>query len=119
MAVNPLNPTMPYSINASNEASDNNSRQRQEKNPSKEMLRQKTNESNPSTSHNFGEQPQTLPVEPNAEELTSQIIDSGKVIELLSHRPKLKKSVRNCFSSSKNSSDKSQIPDIKKFNKAF
>jgi len=118
MAVNPLNPAIPYSINASNETSDN-SRQRQEDNSAKKNSKARLKISRAEASSS----PSNSSDEPSNEfqntELTSQIVDSGTVIELLAHRPKLKRSVRNCFSTKKLHQEKSQITDVKKFNKAF
>ncbi len=118
MAVNPLNPAMPYSINASNETLDN-ARQHQEKNSNKKETKLKSKLEISKNNQNSIETPQNTITEPEATELISQIIDSSKVIELLSHRPKFKKSVRNCFLNKPNASENSQIPDVKKFNKAF
>jgi hypothetical protein len=118
MAVNPLNPAIPYSINASNETSDN-SRQRQEENSARKNLkdRPKINRTETSSSPSTSSDESSNGLQNT--ELTSQIVDSGTVIELLAHRPKLKRSVRNCFSTKKLHREKSQITDVKKFNKAF
>ena len=119
MAVNPLNPTAPYSIGASNEASDN-ARQREEQKKSKEKSTFKDKNNNQNSSNTTStETAQNQPLEKEALELTSQIIDSEKVIELLSHRPKYKISPKNLFLDRKKENQNSQNPDIKKINKAF
>jgi hypothetical protein len=118
MAVNPLQPAMPYSINASNETSDN-TRQRQEKNSSKEDSSNRSKHEKLKSVGNIDENSQDIPQDKLALELVSQIIDSHKVIELLAHRPKYKKSAKNCFLNRSSIEENSQIPDVKKINKAF
>jgi len=118
MAVNPLSPTIPYSVTASNETSDN-SRQRQEKNTEDNDPKLKIKLVQERSGQDSLEPDSKQSIVFEASELASQIVDSFKVIELLSHRPKLKKSVLNCFSKSKTSFENSQITDIKKYNKAF
>lgn len=118
MAVNPLQPAMPYSINASNETSDS-PRQRQEKNSSKEESSNRPKNEKLKSVGNLDENSQEVPQDKLALELVSQIVDSHKVIELLAHRPKYKRSAKNCFSNKPTSAENSQFPDVKKINKAF
>lgn len=116
MAVNPLQPAVPYSVSASNETADH-SKQKEERQKLKDQSQFKSKvelkSSKPSDEH---DEPKP---EPEAIELTSQIIDSCKVIELLSHRPKYLKSPKNCFQTLKSPREKSQISDIKKINKSY
>lgn len=118
MAVNPLNAAVPYSINASNETSDN-SRQRQEDNSARKNLKAKLKVNHQETPQGSQTQSDESSHDFQNTDLTSQIVDSGTVIELLAHRPKLKRSVRNCFSNKKIHQEKSQITDVKKLNKTF
>ena len=116
MAVTPLQPTVPYSVSASNETEDH-SKQREDQKNLKEENKFKAKialKSSKSSDENTDPKP-----EPEAIELTSQIIDSHKVIELLSHRPKYRKSPKNCFKPLKSPQEKSQISDIKKINKSY
>lgn len=118
MAVNPLNPAVSYSINASNETADN-SKQRRDNNLDKKQQRSRPKPTTTELNLASSEPAPEAPKETEASELTSQIIDSETVIELLAHRPKLKRSVQNCFITPKKSEQKSQITDVKKLNKAF
>lgn len=118
MAVNPLNPAVSYSINASNETADN-SKQRRDNTLDKKQQRSRPKPAATELTSAASESGQEAPKDSSASELTSQIIDSETVIELLAHRPKLKRSVQNCFITLKKSEQKSQIADVKKLNKAF
>ena len=118
MAVNPLQPAMAYSINASNETSDN-TRQRQEKNSTKEDPSNRSKNEKLKSGSNPDETATDVPEDKVALELVSQIVDSHKVIELLAHRPKYKRSAKNCFSNKSSGRENSQFSDVKKINKAF
>jgi hypothetical protein len=117
MAVNPLQSTVPYSISASNETADH-SRQREEKNPNKNNPTKPT-KTVPNPLELAQKNIERPPIEKEALELTSQIIDSQKVIELLSHRPKYKKLPKNCFKIQKSESPDSQLSDVKTLNKSY
>ena len=119
MPVNTLNPTAPYSIAASNETGEQ-TRQRNQNKSSKEKA--STNiRLNKTTQEDkkFSESLEHPTADKEALELTSQIVDSQTVIELLAHRPKYKISPKKLFSASKTESEISQNTDIKKLNKAF
>lgn len=117
MAVNPLQSTVPYSISASNETADH-SRQREEK-PSNKNTPVKTNKPITNSPMSAQETSNAKSSDREAIELTSQIIDSQKVIELLSHRPKYKKSPKNSFKLQKSENQNSQLSDVKTLNKSY
>lgn len=117
MAVNPLQPAVPYSISASNETADH-SKQREDRQKLKDEGKPKVKSSLKPEFASEGQE-DNKKLEPDAIELTSQIIDSHKVIELLSHRPKYQRSPKNCFRSQKISPEKSQISDVKKINNSY
>lgn len=117
MAVNSLQPALPYTVTASNETADHSkSRDEKKENQNKNKLgpqgAPKLEVISPKTEDE-------KPTEKEAIELTGQIIDSSKVIELLSHRPKYQRSPRNCFKDKRNSKEKSQLSDVKTINKSF
>ena len=117
MAVNSLQPTVPYTITASNETADH-SRQRQQESDVKNKAAFKS-KPNIKTEKNIEDADEKKDSDPEATELNSQIIDSQKVIELLSHRPKYQRSVQNLFKKKKIMEEKSQFSDVKKINKSY
>ncbi|MSP18813.1 MAG: hypothetical protein EXR74_04505 [Bdellovibrionales bacterium] len=118
MAVNPLHPTIPFTLNPSIQNAEKSQQRKEEKEKKEDPFsKPKINSNKPNLES--AETIATLPPEKQAIELTGQIIDSQTVIELLAHRPKLKRSARNCFNNHFELKKNSQFPDVKKFNKAF
>ncbi|NQW45828.1 MAG: hypothetical protein HQ462_10550 [Deltaproteobacteria bacterium] len=118
MAVNPLQPTIPFTLTPSIQNAER-SQQRKEEKEKKEDSFLKSKITPTKSNLESAETIVALPLEKQALELTGQIIDSQTVIELLAHRPKLKRSARNCFNTQSELKKNSQFPDVKKFNKAF
>ena len=119
MAVNPLNPVTNFQLKQATETSDED-RRRQKKS---DITTKKENSNGKNQKEKFTIAGlDDLNSEREPLELTSQIIDSSKVIELLAHRPKVQANKQLAFAAqppSKKSSEVSQIPDIKKLNKAL
>ena len=116
MPINPVQRTQNYQVDPSAESNEEE-RRREEKHGTKQASKNsiqapKTAVAKPEMKHS---QPDLAP----PTDLTSQIIDSEKVIELINHKPPTQLAKQQAFKTRQNEKPKAAITDQKKVNKAF
>ena len=116
MAVNPLTPVVNYQLKQSRETSEENNRN----NARQENLGKQNKNKDGRPEEKFKLKKSTEEAENlEALELTSQIIDSSKVVELLSHQPKPQQLRKKNLYCSKKTDVQSQKADVKRLNKSL